>query len=117
MESVDLHTHSTASDGTDTPAELVCNAKKAGLRAVALTDQDTLDGLPEAREAAKDLDIELVGGCEISTSTEMGSIHVLGLWVPEQPGALTDFLSHMLQRRQDQDNGGESPSHRVQYKS
>ena len=99
MSHIDLHTHSTASDGTDSPAQLVEAAKKAGLEAIAITDHDTISGIKEAREAAKDLGIELIGGCEVSTSTEIGSMHILGLWLPEDANALENFLAHMLERR------------------
>lgn len=94
-EHIDLHTHSSASDGTDSPATVVERAKRAGLAAVALTDHDTIVGLQEAREAAMDLGIELVAGCEISTRSEYGSMHVLGLWLPENSSELETFLAEM----------------------
>ncbi|NNL98656.1 MAG: PHP domain-containing protein, partial [Acidimicrobiia bacterium] len=59
---VDLHTHSTYSDGSETPAELIATAKRARLEAIALTDHDNLDGIPEAMEAAAHHDIELIPG-------------------------------------------------------
>lgn len=99
MSYIDLHTHSTASDGADTPSELVENAHKKGLSAIALTDHDTLDGLVEAREAARDLNIELVRGCEISVSADIGEVHILGFWVPEKADKLESFLSHMREKR------------------
>lgn len=82
---VDLHLHSTASDGTDTPAELVRKAKVLGLSAIALTDHDTLRGLPEARAAARELGLELVPGCELSTATPFGEMHLLAFWPEETP--------------------------------
>lgn len=94
-----MHTHSTASDGSDTPGQLVEKAAKKGLRAIALTDHDTLGGLGEAQAAAKDLNIDFVRGCEVSTSTEHGSIHILGLWLPENSEILENFLAHLLERR------------------
>lgn len=97
---VDLHTHSTASDGTDTPSELVQNARKAGLKAVALTDHDTLSGLEEAEaEAKKEGDIEFVRGVEISTGSEQGEMHILGLWVPKDAEPLENKLASMRARR------------------
>lgn len=96
---IDLHTHSTASDGSDSPAELVQKAAKSGLAAIALTDHDTVSGLKEAEEAAADLGIEFIRGCEISTSTEEGSVHMLGLWLPKKCPALEAFLDHMLASR------------------
>ena len=67
MELTDLHVHSTASDGTFTPSELVAEAKKIGLKAFALTDHDTVAGVKEATAAADEAGIELIPGIEIST--------------------------------------------------
>jgi predicted metal-dependent phosphoesterase TrpH len=75
---IDLHTHSSVSDGTDTPAELVANAALSGLDVVALTDHDTFDGLLEAREAGRRLGVEVLGGIEISAQRAGMSVHLLG---------------------------------------
>lgn len=85
MTFIDLHTHSTASDGTDSPAELVRKAAQAHLAVLALTDHDTLAGLDEAEEEAKQRNIAFVRGCEISTATPWGEAHFLGLWIPQEP--------------------------------
>ncbi len=82
---IDLHIHSTASDGSDSPSTIVRKAARLGLEAIALTDHDTLDGLPEAAEAAREEGIVLVRGCEISTMTLWGEAHFLGLWIPDDP--------------------------------
>lgn len=83
---IDMHVHSSASDGTYAPAALVAEAKKAGLCAMALTDHDTMDGVEEAAAAAKELGIELVPGVEISTEYRGHEIHVLGYYPsPEYP--------------------------------
>lgn len=74
---IDLHTHSRASDGTQTPAELVAAAHAAGLDVVAITDHDTADGWAEAAAAAQALGIDLVRGMEISTRHEGQSVHLL----------------------------------------
>ena len=78
---IDLHVHSKASDGTFTPTELVEEAKRAGLSALALTDHDTTDGIAEAMTAAKDAGIELIPGVELSTEYEGTEVHVLGLYI------------------------------------
>ncbi len=78
---IDLHVHSTASDGTDSPVQLIQNAKKAGLCALALTDHDNINGLAEAEEQAKLEEIELIQGIEISTEHTRGEIHILGYWL------------------------------------
>ncbi|KPC66822.1 PHP domain-containing protein [Streptomyces chattanoogensis] len=83
---IDLHTHSTASDGTDTPAELVRNAAAAGLDVVALTDHDTVGGYAEAR-AALPAGLTLVTGAELSCRIDGVSLHMLAyLFDPEEPG-------------------------------
>jgi 3',5'-nucleoside bisphosphate phosphatase len=82
---IDLHTHSTASDGTDTPAELVRNAAAAGLDVVALTDHDTVAGHPEAI-AALPAGLTLVTGTEFSCRLNGVSLHMLGyLFDPDEP--------------------------------
>ncbi|MEU5973362.1 PHP domain-containing protein [Streptomyces sp. NPDC047315] len=90
---IDLHTHSTASDGTDTPAELVRNAAAAGLDVVALTDHDTTRGHAEATAALSALDrpLTLVTGAEISCALDGVSLHLLAyLFDPEEPELLRE---------------------------
>jgi 3',5'-nucleoside bisphosphate phosphatase len=87
---IDLHTHSTASDGTDTPAALVCNAAAAGLDVVALTDHDTVGGYGEAVTALRGLGaaggLTLVTGAELSCRVGGISMHMLAyLFDPEEP--------------------------------
>ncbi len=79
----DLHAHSNCSDGTLTPAELAVAAKEAGLSAIALTDHNTVAGLPAFIKACEDLSIEAVPGVEISTEYEGIELHILGLYIPE----------------------------------
>ncbi|GAB2788037.1 PHP domain-containing protein [Streptomyces daliensis] len=82
---IDLHTHSTASDGTDSPAELVRNARAAGLDVVALTDHDTVAGHAEAK-AALPTGLTLVTGAELSCRLDGISLHMLAyLFDPEEP--------------------------------
>jgi 3',5'-nucleoside bisphosphate phosphatase len=95
MSEIDLHTHSTASDGTLNPSELVAAAVAAGLKAMALTDHDTVRGLPEACAAGRELGLEVIGGCELSVEFEHGSMHLLGLWLPQQPARLKATLDHL----------------------
>lgn len=97
---IDLHTHSTASDGTDTPAKLVEKALDRKLEALALTDHDTIAGLDEAEETARGKNIHFVRGCEISTSTDLGEMHILGLWIPDECDILDNFLTHLREQRQ-----------------
>src|SRR5436305_2009425 len=78
---IDLHTHSTASDGIYSPTELLHKAKEVGLRVLALTDHDTTDGLQEAMQAAQTLDMDLIPGIEINTDVGGGVVHVLGYFL------------------------------------
>lgn len=82
MNRIDLHVHSTASDGSYTPTEVVELAKKAGLRYFALTDHDTVDGVSEALLAASRYsDLDVIPGIELSCYYEKREIHILGLFV------------------------------------
>jgi len=76
---VDLHMHSTASDGSVAPADVVAAAHQAGLSAIALTDHDTVDGIIEAQAAGKALGVRVVAGVELSAVDDGDEIHVLGL--------------------------------------
>ena len=75
---IDLHTHSTASDGIYSPTELLQRAKEVGLRVLALTDHDSTGGIEEAAEVAGRLDIDFIPGIEINTDVGGGEVHVLG---------------------------------------
>ena len=78
---VDLHTHSTASDGTLAPEGVIEAAERCGLTALALTDHDTIDGVPAAREAGERLGIRVIAGVELSAFQEDNEIHLLALHV------------------------------------
>lgn len=76
---IDLHVHSNCSDGTFTPTELVDYALKKKLAAIALTDHDTIDGLPEIFAAAEGSGLEVIGGIEFSTEFHGKDVHIVGL--------------------------------------
>lgn len=82
---VDLHTHTTRSDGTLTPEQLVGEAKRLGLVAVGITDHDTLEGVAEAEKAGEKLGVEVVPGFEISVNPPWGEgeLHLLGYYVKQ----------------------------------
>ncbi|MBR5739564.1 MAG: PHP domain-containing protein [Lachnospiraceae bacterium] len=80
----DFHTHSTFSDGSLTPTELVSLAEKSGVNVIALTDHNTSKGLPEFMEAGRRTDVITVPGCEFTTDYEGTEIHVIGLFFPEE---------------------------------
>ncbi|MCR5501998.1 MAG: HAD-IIB family hydrolase [Lachnospiraceae bacterium] len=99
MKTIDLHTHSTASDGSLSPTELVRHAVEKGLSAIALTDHDTIDGIREAMVAAAHAGkaghpFELIPGIEFSTEYEGRDVHVLGLFIDIH----NDFLIRRLIR-------------------
>ena len=89
---VDLHAHSTASDGTETPAEVMRIAARADLTSVALTDHDTLEGLAEAQIVADGVGVDLIPGTEISCEWARGTMHMVILFLEPGPGPLQDRL-------------------------
>ena len=99
MKYVDLHTHSTSSDGTFTPSELAAYAARKGLAAFALTDHDTTDGLAEAEAAAAEHGIEFVPGIEFSTDYDGHDIHIVGLDIDRTQKELTERLQAFRQNR------------------
>jgi predicted metal-dependent phosphoesterase TrpH len=99
MQFIDLHTHSNASDGTYAPAEVVRLAKEGGLKAFALTDHDTIDGLAEAMAAGPKYGIEVIPGVEVSARFPGGSMHILGLGLNYGNGHLGERLAVLQQAR------------------
>src|SRR5438094_39774 len=86
MRFVDLHAHTTESDGTLAPAALVEEAARAGLAALAVTDHDTLGALPAAREAGARLGVDIVAGVELSCAHPLAAdVHLLGYFARETP--------------------------------
>ncbi len=97
---IDLHTHSTASDGSMTPAELVSYAKSRGLSAIALTDHDTVDGIEEALDWGERVGLEVVAGVEISIDTEP-EIHILGYFFERPWNTLKAALDELVRSREE----------------
>ncbi|MFH1137617.1 MAG: PHP domain-containing protein [Pseudomonadota bacterium] len=93
MDLIDLHTHTTASDGSFSPGRVVELALAAGLKAVGVTDHDSTDGLDEALAKGRDIGLEVVPGVEISAEFQSGTMHVLGYYMdyrePEFKNRLT----------------------------
>ena len=97
---VDLHCHSTASDGTLPPAEVVRLAVEIGLSALALTDHDTIGGVAEAAAEAKRLNLDFLPGIEISAEYPLpGTLHLLGYGVDPQSTILRDLTKTLLAGR------------------
>lgn len=98
----DLHTHSNFSDGTLTPVQLLSAAEEAGLSAVALTDHNTVAGLPAFLEAGLHSPVETVAGVEFSTDYGSVELHILGLFIrPEHYDPITEMTEQMLRRKQE----------------
>lgn len=97
----DLHTHSTASDGVLAPAELVRRAHQVGLAALALTDHDTVEGLPEAEAEAGRLGVRLVPGVELSTDAIGREVHILGYYCRFDAEPLALLLEDMRAARRE----------------
>lgn len=101
MKHCDLHTHSVFSDGTFTPAQLIVAAKQAGLTALALTDHNTVAGLPDFLDAAAGSGVEPIPGIEISTDYGDVELHILALFVkPADYGPITKLMEEMVRRKE-----------------
>lgn len=98
---VDLHTHTTESDGSLTPEELILEAKRKGLSAVAITDHDTFAGIDKAAPVALMHDIELIPGIEFSTDYNGKEVHVLGLYIDTKQPHLNAKLAEFRKGRDD----------------
>jgi len=96
---VDLHVHSTRSDGTYTPSQLVDYAIEKGLKAFALTDHDTVDGIEEALEAAEGKSIEVIPGIEYSTEYRKRDVHIVGLFIDYKAPVFLEYLKRFQDSR------------------
>jgi len=100
MKKIDLHTHTTASDGIYPPRELIDLAMRGGLVAMAITDHDTVDGLPEAMEYAASVGFRLYPGVEFSIDYDAGSFHLLGLNIDYRNRRLVKTLRELAEHRE-----------------
>ena len=98
----DLHTHSVFSDGMCTPAQIIDEAIERGLAAVALTDHDSIDGLPEFLAAAKGKPVEAIPGAEFAVTQEGTELHLLGLYIPESAFETVGQLMQQVHRRREE---------------
>lgn len=97
MDYIDMHVHSTASDGTYTPTEVAALAQAAGLRAFALTDHDTVNGIKEVMSI--DTPLEIIPGIELSAGYGNGDIHILGYYISPDCSTLTEATDFMVNER------------------
>ena len=101
MNAIDLHVHSTYSDGTLTPAELLKLAEERGLSAFALTDHDATKGLDEILALSADSPVEVVPGIEITSAIPGKDIHILGYYINFHRPELQEFLKDLIWKRED----------------
>lgn len=97
---IDLHLHTTASDGTFTPSEVVRFSKKLGLVAIAITDHDSIAGIAEALEEGTKEGIEVIPGIEFSTEINDASVHIVGLFVDYKNEELINLTSEIVNARE-----------------
>ncbi|MDT7041936.1 PHP domain-containing protein [Candidatus Nitronereus thalassa] len=100
MPRIDLHLHTTYSDGSHSPAEVIQFAHEAGVTALAITDHDTVDGLPEAITAALDKGIKVIPGIELSSRFEGQDTHILGYFFDWQDGTFQTRLTEQQENRE-----------------
>jgi 3',5'-nucleoside bisphosphate phosphatase len=102
---IDLHSHTDRSDGTFTPAELIAEAMRVGLTALAITDHDTFAGYDVARPLALEAGLELICGIELSTRYQGTTVHLLGYFPLREPtNEFRSWLDFMLEMRRDRNN-------------
>jgi len=94
-QTIDLHSHSTVSDGLLSPEELVLNAHRCGVKVLALTGHDDVGGLKIAREVAEENDIHFIDGVEISVTWKKRTLHIVGLHVDPDNQTLKDVLAQV----------------------
>lgn len=97
---IDLHTHTTASDGTYSPGDLVNLARTEGLQAIAITDHDTTAGNKEALAAGHQLNLEVVPGVEISADAPFGTLHIVGLYISPENQSMEAVLKELREYRE-----------------
>jgi len=96
---IDLHLHSTASDGTETPRSLVRMAKQMGLAAISITDHDTTEAVSEAQREGRRSSVEVIPGIEIGSHFEGNSVHILGYFVDVESPVLREFVQQKREAR------------------
>jgi len=92
---IDLHTHSTASDGSFTPRELIALAAELGITAIALTDHDSVNGIPDATDEANIRGIQFIAGVELDIEWSAGEFHLLGMALQKSDSALESCLERL----------------------
>lgn len=96
---IDLHVHTTASDGQYSPSQIIQMAAEKTFKAIAITDHDTIAGIPEAKIAAEKYNITLVPGTELNINTKRGEFHLLGLGLQKESSSLKKILEELQGNR------------------
>lgn len=97
---IDLHVHTTASDGQYTPTEIVKKASEHNIKLMAITDHDTMNGLEEAKEAGKTFGVKIVSGIELNINGSPGEFHLLGLGLERKSQSMKDILDEVIKNRE-----------------
>lgn len=98
---IDLHVHTTASDGQYSPAQIIGKAAEKNLKAIAITDHDTVAGLEEAKAAGRELGVTVVPGIELNITFPTGEFHLLGLGIKEPSQSLINIVENVIKNRND----------------
>ena len=98
---IDLHVHTTASDGQYSPAQIIGKAAEKSLKAIAITDHDTVAGLQEAKAAGRELGVTVVPGIELNITFPTGEFHLLGLGIKTPSPALINIVENVIKNRND----------------
>ena len=98
---IDLHVHTTASDGQYSPSQIIQKAAEKNLKAIAITDHDTVAGLEEAKAAGRELGVTVVPGIELNITFPTGEFHLLGLGIKNPSPALINIVENVINNRND----------------
>ena len=98
---IDLHVHTTASDGQYSPAQIIQKAAEKNLKAIAITDHDTVAGLEEAKAAGRELGVTVVPGIELNITFPTGEFHLLGLGIKSPSPSLNNIVENVIKNRND----------------
>ena len=98
---IDLHVHTTASDGQYSPAQIIQKAAEKNIKAIAITDHDTIAGLEEAKQAGRSLGVTVVPGIELNITFPTGEFHLLGLGIKTPSPALINIVENVIKNRND----------------
>lgn len=96
---IDLHVHTTASDGQYTPTEIIKAAAEKDISVIAITDHDTIEGIDEGAAAAREFGVTFVPGCELNINFPTGEFHLLGLGLKNISSSFTDLLENLVKNR------------------